>query len=183
MSQFSNHGAFIDPTAVIGNDTHLWHFSVVLAGVIVGHHCNVGSRVEIGRGSTIGNYVRISSGVFLPSNSIIEDEVFIAPNCTFTDDRHPRAGNTQTYHAEPPYLERGCSIGAGSVILPGVRIGTGAMIGAGSIVTRDVPAHAHVRGEPARVKPYSKISTETSFGVYASGIRDRVIAGERVQES
>lgn len=181
MSQFSNHGAFIDPTAIISDDTHLWHFTVVLASVTIGHHCNIGSRVEIGRGSTIGNYVRVSSGVFLPSNSIIEDEVFIAPNCTFTDDRHPRAGNTQTYHAEPPYLERGCSIGAGSVILPGVRIGAGAMIGAGSVVTRNVPAHAHVRGEPAREKPYSKVHSEVSYDIYAEGIRDRVIAGERVK--
>lgn len=172
---------FIDPTAVIGAETSVWHFSVVLAGVTIGHHCNIGSRVEIGRGSTIGNYVRISSGVFLPSNSVIEDEVFIAPNVTFTDDRHPRAGNTQTYKAEPPYLERGCSVGAGSVILPGVRIGAGAMVGAGSVVTRDVPAHAHVRGEPARMKPYSKINTEVNYDIYAEGIRDRVIAGEKVR--
>lgn len=172
---------FIDPTAVVGEHTSIWHYSIVLAGVVIGHHCNVGSRVEIGRGSLIGNYVRISSGVFLPSNSIIEDEVFIAPNCTFTDDRHPRAGNTQTYTAEPPYLERGCSIGAGSVVLPGVRIGAGAMVGAGSVVTKDVPAHAHVRGEPARVKPYSKIQTEVNYDIYAEGIRDRVIAGEKVR--
>lgn len=179
MNQYCNN--FIDETATIGEGSTVWHYSVILANVVIGKDCNIGSRVEIGRGSTIGNRVRISSGVFLPSNSIIEDEVFIAPNCTFTDDRHPRAGNTQIYHAEPPYLERGCSIGAGSVILPGVRIGAGAMIGAGSVVTHDVPAHAHVRGEPARVKPYSKIHTETNFDVYAPTIREQVIAGEAVK--
>ena len=182
MHQFSNNAFnFIDSSAVIGEGTTVWHFSVILADVVIGNHCNIGSRVEIGRGTTIGNFVRISSGVFLPSNSIIEDEVFIAPNCTFTDDRHPRAGNTQTYHAEPPHLERGCSIGAGSVVLPGVRIGAGAMIGAGSVVTRDVAAHEHVRGEPARVKPYSKVKAEVNYDIYAEGIRDRVIAGEKVR--
>ncbi len=182
MDQFCSPFNFIDSTAVIGEGTTVWHFSVILANVIVGKHCNIGSRVEIGRGSVIGSRVRISSGVFLPSNSVIENEVFIAPNCTFTDDRHPRAGNTQTYIAEPPYIEHGASVGAGSVILPGVRIGTGAMIGAGSVVTRDVPAHEHVRGEPARVKAYSRIKSELSYDAYAESIRDRVIAGEYVVE-
>lgn len=156
--QISDTGAFnyVDKTAIIGWGTKIWHFTVILSDVFIGECCNIGSRVEIGRGCKIGNRVRISSGVFLPSDCVIEDDVFIAPNVTFTDDRYPRANNP-SYEALPPHLEKGCSIGAGSVVLPGIRIGAGAMIGAGSVVTRDVPAKGHVRGEPAREKAYSGI--------------------------
>lgn len=148
---------FIDETAQIGARTVVWHFAVVQAGVCIGHDCSVGSGAEIGRGSIIGNYSRISAHVFLPSNSVLEERVFIGPGVVFTDDKHPRAGHNQTYDARPPYVESGASIGAGAVILPGIRIGVGAMIGAGAVVTRDVAPHEHVRGEPARPRPYSKV--------------------------
>lgn len=156
--QFSDTGAFnyIDQTATIGERTKVWHFTIILADVVVGDDCNIGSRVEIGRGCKIGNRVRISSGVFLPPNSVVEDDVFLAPGVLASDDRYPRANNPE-YFAEPPYFEKGCSVGIGSVLLPGVRIGAGAMIGAGSVVTRDVPPKGHVRGEPAREKAYSGI--------------------------
>lgn len=152
---------FIDESAQIGARTVVWHFAVIQADVRIGHDCSVGSGSEIGRGSIIGNYSRISAHVFLPANSVIEERVFIGPGCVFTDDRHPRAGNNQTYLAEPPYIESGASIGAGAVILPGIHIGAGAMIGAGAVVTRDVAPHEHVRGEPARVRPYSRVPGET----------------------
>lgn len=148
---------FIDPTAKIGEGSVVWHFAVVLADVVVGKSCSIGSGSEIGRGSMIGDYSRIGAHVFLPSNTILEERVFIGPGCVCTDDRFPRAGNNQSYDAKPPYIESGASIGAGSVLLPGVRIGFGAMVGAGAIVTKDVPPHAHVRSEAARIKPYSQI--------------------------
>jgi acetyltransferase-like isoleucine patch superfamily enzyme len=159
--QFSDTGAFnyIDSSATIGKGTRVWHFTIILADVIVGEDCNIGSRVEIGHGCKIGNRVRISSGVFLPPNSIVEDDVFLAPGVLASDDRYPRANNP-SYFAEPPHFEKGCSVGIGSVILPGVHIGAGALVGAGSVVTRDVPAKGHVRGEPAREKAYSGIHRE-----------------------
>lgn len=172
---------FIDPSATIGPDTTVWHFAVILADVKVGRCCSIGSGSEIGRGSVIGNFSRISAHVFLPSNSILEDRVFIGPGVVFTDDRHPRAGHNQTYQALPPYIESGASIGAGAVILPGIRLGAGCMIGAGAVVTKDVAPHEHVRGEPARVKEYSRIHSEESFDNYAPSIRDRVKAGEKVR--
>lgn len=173
---------FIDESSLpLGEHTVVWHYAVVLADCRIGHHCSIGSGCEIGKGSVIGNYSRISAHVFLPSNSVIEERVFIGPGCVFTDDRHPRAGNNQAYDARPPHVESGASIGAGAVILPGIRIGAGAMIGAGAVVTRDVAAHEHVRGEPARVKPYSRIRVEEDWSVYAEPIRDRVKAGERVR--
>jgi len=160
MHQFSNDAFnFVDKTARIGQNVKIWHFSIVLADVTIGDNVSIGSRTEVGRGSTIGDNTRISSGVFLPSNSVVGKNCFIAPNVTFTDDRYPRAGN-DAYFAQPPILEDGCSVGAGSVTLPGIRIGAGAMIGAGSVVTKDVPPKGHVRGEPAREKAYSGIHQE-----------------------
>jgi UDP-2-acetamido-3-amino-2,3-dideoxy-glucuronate N-acetyltransferase len=120
-------------------------------GVILGDHVSIGSHVEIGRGSVIGQGTRIGKGVFLPSNSSIGDEVFIGPNVTFCDDKYPRVAN-RDYNAQPPYVGDRASIGAGCVILPGVKIGAGAMLGAGSVITSDVPANALIYGEPARVK-------------------------------
>jgi acetyltransferase-like isoleucine patch superfamily enzyme len=150
---------FIDDTAQIGKLTKIWHFAVILANVVIGECCNIGSHVEIGHGCKIGNRVRISHGVFLPPNSVVEDDVFLAPGVLASDDRYPRANNPD-YHAQPPHFERGCSVGIGSVILPGVRIGAGSLVGAGSIVTKDVPPQGHVRGEPAREKAYSGIHHE-----------------------
>ncbi len=158
--QFTNNAFnFIDKSVVIGEGTKVWHFSVILAGVVIGDDCNIGSHVEIGHGCKIGNRVRISHGVFLPPNSVVEDDVFLAPGVLASDDRYPRANNPN-YYAQPPYFERGCSVGIGSVILPGVRIGAGSLVGAGSIVTKDVPPKGHVRGEPAREKVMQKIHHE-----------------------
>jgi acetyltransferase-like isoleucine patch superfamily enzyme len=117
--------------------------------VVIGQDCSIGHCAEIGRGSKIGHDTRISHGVFLPPNSIIGNGVFLGPSCIFTDDKFPRAGNAD-YHAQPPIVEDGASVGAGAVILPGVRIGAGATVGAGAIVTKSVPAGAIVRCEPAR---------------------------------
>lgn len=116
---------------------------------------NIGARCEIGRGSKIGKRTRIGCGTFLPSNSIIEEDVFIGPNVTFTDDKYPKANNVN-YKAEPPIVKKGASIGAGSVILPGVTIGENSIIGAGSIVTKDVPPNSIVRCLPAAI--YENIS-------------------------
>ncbi|SRR6266540_2966228 len=146
---------FIDRTAVIGRNTSVWHWAVILADVVIGHHCSIGSFVEIGRGSVIGDWTRISNGVFLPSNSIIGKCVFLGPGVTCTDDRHPRANNA-AYDAEPPIIEDGASVGARAVILPGIRVGRGAMVGAGAIVTHDVEPGSMVRGEPARKRDWSR---------------------------
>lgn len=152
MNQFSN-GAFnfVDKSAVIGDGTECWHYCAILADVVIGKNCSIGSHAEIGRGTKIGDSSRIGSGVFLPPNSIVGSHVFIAPGCVFCDDKFPRVNNVE-YNAEPPVLEDYCSIGAGSVILPGVRIGKNAMVGAGSIVTRNVPQGGTVYGEKAKLR-------------------------------
>ena len=158
-----NTGAlnYVDRTATIGHGTSIWHWAVVLADVIIGDNCSIGSHAEIGRGTIIGENTRVGAFVFLPPNSKVGKNVFIAPHVMFCDDKHPRAGNAE-YIAQPPTILDGASVGAGSVVLPGVTIGRKAMVGAGSIVTRDVPDGAVVRGEPARLRHM------TNFDIYAA---------------
>lgn len=140
---------YVDPSAVIGAGTSIWHFAVILARARIGQAVSIGPRVEVGADCVIGDGTRIGSGTFLPPGARIGRRVFIGPNVTMTDDRRPRAGNVR-YLAEPPVIEDGASIGAGATILPGVRIGAAALIGAGAIVTRDVAPGTIVRCEPAR---------------------------------
>lgn len=143
--------AFIDPTAILGKNTMVWHYARVLGQVTIGSDCNIGGGAEIGRGTTIGDRTRISSGVFLPSNSRIGNDVFIGPNVTMTDDRYPRVLKPgENYAALPPIIEDGASIGAGAVILPGIRIGKGSKVAAGAIVTEDLPDGLAVKGQAAK---------------------------------
>ena len=159
---------WIDKTAIIGEGTTIWHFANILAEVKIGIKCSIGSHTEIGRGSVIGNECRISAHVFLPSNSILEDRVFLGPGVSAADDKYPIAGNTN-YIAEPPRFLKGCSVGMRAVILPGVTIGRKAMIGAGAIVTKDVPDGAVVRGEPSRIR------SMMNFDVYAEPMRSNLM--------
>lgn len=141
--------ACVAKDATLGANVKVWQFATIMPYVVLGDGVSVGSNAEIGTGSVIGDYSRIGHGVFLPPHSKIGREVFIGPSVTCCDDKYPRVNNA-AYNAEPPVIEDGASIGAGVVLLPGVRIGSGAMIGAGAIVTRDVPEKAVVFGNPAR---------------------------------
>lgn len=145
---------YIHPSVKVGMGVKVWHYAVILADVELGIGVSVGSHCEIGRGSFIGGHSRIGRGVFLPPNSIVGEKVFIGPNVTFTDDKMPRVpdGDDPPYNAQPPIIEDNAAIGAGAVILPGVRIGYGALVGAGAVVTKDVPRLTIVLGSPARLK-------------------------------
>ena len=152
MNQFTN-GAFnfIDQTAVLGAGTTCWHYCVVLADVVIGENCSIGSHAEIGHGTRIGNNTRIGKGVFLPPNSIVGNNVFIAPGVFCADDKHPCSGNL-SYVAQPPIIEDHAVIGMCAVLLPGVRIGKLAFIGAGSVVTKDVAPGTKVYGDAAKLR-------------------------------
>lgn len=138
--------ATVDPTAKLGRNVKIWASTNVLQDVVIGDNCNIGACSELGRGTVIGKGSRIGFGVFLPPNSKIGENVFIGPNTTFCDDKNPRAGNPE-YHAQPPVIENHAAIGAGVTVLPGITIGWGALVGAGSIVTKDVPANTIVSGQ------------------------------------
>lgn len=148
VSSWLDPKAVVHLTAKLGNYSEVWAFANILPFVEIGDYCSIGGCAEIGRGSVIGDHVRISYGVFLPSNSRIEDYVFIGPRAVFTDDRYPIVENDK-YKAEPPYIEHHASIGAGAVILPGVKIGHHAMVGAGAVVTHNIEPYHTVVGCPA----------------------------------
>jgi len=137
-------------STAIGEGTRIWQFCVVLPGATIGRDCNICSHCFIENDVVIGDRVTIKSGVQLWDGLRVGDDVFIGPNVTFTNDRHPRSGN-RGFARLPTVLETGCSIGAGAVILPGVRIGRWAVVGAGAVVTKDVPDGATVVGNPARI--------------------------------
>ena len=133
------------------------HDFVNLYGCEIGDDVKIGTFVEIQKGARIGNRCKISSHTFICEGVTLEDEVFIGHNVTFTNDRYPRAtinGQLQSeadWKCIPTLVKRGASIGSGATLLCGITIGENAMVGAGSVVTRDVPAGAVVAGNPARV--------------------------------
>ncbi len=138
-------------TKNIGNNTKIWQFCVILPEAKIGTNCNICSHCLIENEVVIGDSVTIKSGVQIWDGITIEDEVFIGPNATFTNDRHPKSRN-KDWQKEKILVKKGASIGANATILPGITIGENAVIGAGSVVTKDVPAKAVVYGNPARVK-------------------------------
>lgn len=142
--------AEVSPLAAIGPGTRVWHQAQVREGATIGRDCVIGKGVYVDHDVQIGNRVKIQNYVSVYHGVTIEDDAFIGPHVTFTNDLYPRASNSN-WHATPTWVERGASIGANATILCGVRIGACAMVGAGAVVTRDVPPHALVVGNPARV--------------------------------
>lgn len=135
----------------IGNNTNVWQFCVVLPGAIIGDNCNICSHVFIENDVKIGNNVTIKCGVQVWDGTRIEDDVFVGPNVTMTNDKHPRSRN-KDWKCEGITIKRGASIGANATILPGIVIGEEAVIGAGAIVTKNVPPHTTVMCNPAKIR-------------------------------
>jgi UDP-2-acetamido-3-amino-2,3-dideoxy-glucuronate N-acetyltransferase len=155
-SQSRTKGAFVHTLADcqsshIGTGTRIWQFCVVLPGAVIGRNCNVNSHCFIENDVVIGNNVTVKCGVYLWDGMRIEDDVFIGPNATFTNDRFPRSKQRPEKFLQT-VLRRGASIGAGAVIAPGLTIGELTMIGAGAVVTKDVPARTVIYGTASRVR-------------------------------
>lgn len=137
----------------IGENTRIWQFSVVLEKAIIGRDCNICAHVFIENDVIIGDRVILKNGVQLWDGTRIADDVFIGPYVSFTNDHFPRSGKPMNSYPLTTVAE-GASIGANSTILPGLTIGRYAMVAAGAVVTRDVPAYAIVKGNPARIDGY-----------------------------
>jgi len=148
----------------VGDRTTIWAFAHVLPGAVIGADCNINDGVFIENDVVLGDRVTVKCGVQLWDGVRLEDDVFVGPNATFTNDPFPRS---RQHLAEYPrtVVEHGASIGGNATILPGIRVGTHAMVGAGSVVTRDVPAYAIVAGNPARIIGYAE--TESIGPVHA----------------
>lgn len=147
---FVHRSAVIDDGAVIGDGTKIWHFCHVMAGTVIGEKCVLGQNVTAGPDVRIGNGCKVQNNVSIYKGVTIEDDVFCGPSAVFTNVRTPRAFVERKDEFEPTLVKRGVSIGANATIVCGVVIGEYAMIGAGAIVTADVPSYALVVGAPAR---------------------------------
>src|SRR5438067_5240437 len=173
MSFFVHPNALCESTHV-GAGTRIWAYAHVLPGARIGGDCNVCDHVFIENDVVIGDRVTIKSGVQLWDGLRLEDDVFVGPNATFTNDRFPRSKRRPPAFA-PTLVRRNASIGANATILPGLTIGRDAMVGAGAVVTRSVPAAAIVAGNPARIIGY--VDSQVTAAAFNAGVRrDRVSA-------
>lgn len=133
----------------IGDRTRVWQYAIILEDARIGADCNICSHTFIESDVTLGDNVTLKPGVYLWDGITIENNVFIGPNVTFTNDKYPRS--KQTFELKRTLVRQGASIGAGAIILGGIEIGEYALIGAGSLVTKDVPSRALVKGSPAKI--------------------------------
>ena len=143
------HPSSIVDTKNIGEGTKIWAFVHILKDVTIGSNCNINDHVFIENGVKIGDNVTVKCGVWLWDGITLENNVFIGPSATFTNDRFPRSKNTNFTHLGI-VVKEGASVGANATILPGITIGKYAMVGAGSVVTKDVEDFALVYGNPAK---------------------------------
>jgi len=134
----------------IGMGTRIWQYSVILEGAVIGENCNVCAHTLIESDVIVGNNVTIKSGVYLWDGITIENNVFLGPSVTFTNDKYPRS---KVYPDEymRTHIKEGASLGANATILPGITIGKNSMVGAGAVVTKDVPDNVLVVGNPAKI--------------------------------
>ncbi|MEU7861912.1 WxcM-like domain-containing protein [Nonomuraea sp. NPDC049141] len=190
MNQTFIHPQALCESQAIGDGTRVWAFAHVLPGARIGRDCNICDGVFVENDVVLGNRVTVKCGVQIWNGITVEDDVFIGPNATFTNDPMPRS-KAYPKAVTRTLIRSGASIGANSTILPGVEIGTGAMVGAGAVVTRSVPPNAIVIGNPARINGYvadtedpsiplrvadTRAPGRTGLGVGAAGLHELRIA-------
>jgi UDP-2-acetamido-3-amino-2,3-dideoxy-glucuronate N-acetyltransferase len=150
---FAHPTAEVAPDAVIGDGTYIWHQSQIMPKAHIGSNCKLGKSVYVDFGVHIGDRVKIQNGISVYKGVTIEDDVLLGPHMAFTNDLYPRAFNDQ-YEIVPTVVKKGASVGANATIVCGVILGRYCMVGAGSVVTTDVPDFALVVGNPATIVGY-----------------------------
>lgn len=178
MADFFAHPNSIVESKQIGKATRVWAFAHVLPGAVIGEDCNICDHVFIENDVVVGNRVTVKCGVQLWDGIRLEDDVFVGPNATFTNDPFPRS-KKYPQDFSTIIVKKGASIGANATILPGITIGQNAMVGAGAVVTRDVPPNSIVMGNPARIVNYvtESFSTEETSAQPVSGDQDLPVKG------
>lgn len=151
---FVHKSSYIDEPCEIGKGTKIWHFSHVMQNAKIGENCNIGQNVVISPNVVIGNNVKIQNNVSVYTGVICEDDVFLGPSCVFTNVINPRAFIERKNEYKKTIVKKGASVGANATIVCGHNIGSYAFVGAGAVVTKDVPDYALVIGTPAKVVGY-----------------------------
>lgn len=152
MTTFIHESSYIDPGAQIGEGTKIWHFSHVMSTAKIGANCSIGQNVLVAADVTIGNNVKIQNNVSLYTGVIIEDDAFLGPSMVFTNVINPRSHIVRKNEFKTTLVKKGASIGANATIVCGITLGRYCFVGAGAVVTRDVPDYALVHGNPAKIQ-------------------------------
>ncbi len=150
MSYYAHPSAIVDDGCTIGDGTKIWHFSHIMPGCTLGENCNIGQNVVISPDVVLGRNVKVQNNVSLYTGVICDDDVFLGPSCVFTNVTNPRSAVNRKGQYARTHVGKGASIGANATIVCGHDIGAFAFIGAGSVVTKTVPAYALLVGNPAR---------------------------------
>lgn len=177
--------AVIDPGCEVGAGTRIWHFSHVCSGARIGHDCSLGQNVYVAPTAVLGSRVKVQNNVSIYDGVVIESDAFLGPSCVFTNVSNPRSQVNRKAAYEPTRVQRGATIGANATIVCGVTLGRYSLVGAGAVVTRDVPDYALMLGVPARQAgwisrhglPLANPDTDGVFICPESGLRYREEAG------
>jgi UDP-2-acetamido-3-amino-2,3-dideoxy-glucuronate N-acetyltransferase len=148
---FVHESAYVDDGAEIGEGTKIWHFSHIMPGARIGRACNIGQNVVISPDVSIGNNVKIQNNVSVYTGVVLEDDVFCGPSMVFTNVINPRSHVSRKHEYQKTVVGRGASLGANCTIVCGHNVGRYAFVGAGAVVTKDIPDYALVVGNPGRV--------------------------------
>lgn len=147
---FAHDSAVVDPKAVIGAGTKIWHFSHIMNGAVIGENCNIGQNVVISPEVVLGKNVKVQNNVSIYTGVTCADDVFLGPSMVFTNVNNPRSAITRRNQFLKTHVGKGATIGANATVVCGHDIGEYAFIGAGAVVTKNIPAYALVVGNPAR---------------------------------
>ncbi len=150
MDYFKHESAYVDEGCTIGKGTKIWHFSHIMNDCVIGENCNIGQNVVVSPQVRLGHNVKIQNNVSVYTGVICEDDVFLGPSMVFTNVLNPRSAVSRKSEYRPTIIHRGASIGANATVVCGHEIGEYALVGAGSVVTKDVKPYALVVGNPAR---------------------------------
>lgn len=173
MTQFTHPTAIIDPGAIIGAGTKIWHWVHVSSKAHIGKNCSLGQNVFIGNNVSIADNVKIQNNVSVYDGVILENDVFCGPSMVFTNVNTPRSAVDRKSQFSPTLVKAGASLGANCTIICGVTIGTGAFVGAGTVVTQDIPDYALVVGVPGKqIGWMSEYGNKLALPVSGNGIAE-----------
>lgn len=167
---FVHESSYVDDGATVGAGTKIWHFCHVMSGATIGRRCNIGQNVVISPRCRIGDNVKIQNNVSVYTGVVLEDDVFCGPSMVFTNVINPRSHVERKDEYRDTLVKRGATIGANATIVCGTTLGEYSFVGAGAVVTRDVPAYAVVFGNPARLRGWvCQCGVKLPLGVDAQG--------------